>query len=286
MPRRIDEPPIIVPRMKLSPATESESDTPSVLLVEDHADMRAYLRKHLSPHYQILEAARGDEGLRLARTELPDVIVADIMMPGLDGHALCRALKSDPETDFIPIILLTARTGMTSRLEGLEGGADDYLTKPFEPAELLLRIRNLLRARARSKARYSAPAPAASRPPMPRALAPLDAAFVQRLQDVLADAFPDPEFDVTALAARLGSSRAQLHRRVAAACRSTPAEVLLRFRLERAAQMLARRAGNVSEIAFAVGFKNVSHFVKRFREHHGHTPTAYAAQPGPATRPT
>lgn len=265
------------------PAAERSAacERPKVLLVEDHADMRAYLRKHLARDYEVREAARGDDGLSLVREEMPDVVVADIMMPGLDGSALCRAIKSDPETDFIPVILLTAKTDLASRLDGLEGGADDYLTKPFEPQELRLRIRNLLRARARLQAR-PAPAPATDAA-LPAESA--EAALLRRLQAVLERQSQDAGFGVVKLAASLGISRAQLHRRLADACHATPAEVLMRFRLERAARMLSQQAGNVSEIAYAAGSKTLSHFVKRFRNRYQQTPAALAAELAKRVRP-
>jgi len=115
-----------------------------VLVIEYDADLRAYVREHLATQYEVLEADCGDAGLQKARAERPDVIVADVRMPGLDGHGLCRALKADPETDFIPVILMSGKTDLASRIDGFEAEADHYLTKPFHPAELLLRIRNLL----------------------------------------------------------------------------------------------------------------------------------------------
>jgi signal transduction histidine kinase/ligand-binding sensor domain-containing protein/AraC-like DNA-binding protein len=253
------------------------ADRPSVLVVDDHADMRGYLRKHLAPLYEVFEAARGDDALAQVGVEIPDVIVSDVMMPGLDGYAMCRALKANPDTDFIPVVLLTAKADAESRLDGLEGGADDYLTKPVAPAELLARIRNLLLARERLRARFG---PRPGKPglaPSPLPLQSPDTAFLARLREVLDRQSHDETFDVAALATGLGVSRAQLHRRVRDVLASTPAETIIRFRLERAARMLADRAGNVGEVAYAVGFKNLSHFVRRFREQYGQTPAAYAA---------
>ncbi|MBP1612143.1 MAG: hypothetical protein H6Q01_806 [Acidobacteria bacterium] len=276
-----------VPFAPDAPAEDLDgSSRPTVLVVDDHADMRAYLRKHLAPHFQVLECSRGDHGLELARDAPPDLLVSDVMMAGLDGHALCRALKSDPETDFIPVILLTAKADPADRIEGLEGGADDYLTKPFDPAELLARARNLLRLRERLRARLAGPSAGAALPgaglppPLPPASLsgmPPEDSLPARLRRILDESSHDPAFDVPALAARLGMSRAQLHRRFREEMASTPAELIIRFRLERAAEMLARRAGNVGEVAYAVGFKNLSHFVRRFREQYGQTPATYAA---------
>ncbi len=262
-----------------APAVEERADTgpATVLVVDDHPDIRAYVRKHLEPHYRVVEAARGDEGLIVVRAELPDVIVCDVMMPGLDGFAFCRAVKADPETDFLPVILLTAKAGTEGRLEGLEGGADDYLTKPFVPAELLARIRNLITARERLRMRLGAQPPAPLRLALPRPTPSVDDVLLGRLRGVLETSAHDEDFDVPALAAGVGMSRAQLHRRLREAFQMTPAGMIIRYRLERAAQMLGDRAGNVSEVAYAVGFKNVSHFVKRFREHYGQTPASWAA---------
>jgi DNA-binding response OmpR family regulator len=116
--------------------------------VEDDADLRAYVREHLATQYEVLEAASGDEGLNVAKAKPPDVVVSDILMPGSDGYDLCRTLKADPETDFIPVILMSVKTDLPSRIEAFGSGADDCLVKPLDPAELLLRIRNHLMVRA------------------------------------------------------------------------------------------------------------------------------------------
>lgn len=210
----------------------------------------------------------------MARTEIPDLIVADILMPGLDGFELCRAIKSDEATDVIPLILLTARSDASSRLQGLEGGADDYLAKPFDPAELLLRIRNLLHARTRWIHRFT---PAAVLRPTPLSLPRRDAGFVSRVQTVLDERSHEEAFDTAALAAQLRLSRSHLHRLITGSFGVAPSDLIIRFRLERAAAMLRGKAGNVGEIAHAVGFRDLSHFVRRFRQHFGRTPAAYAA---------
>lgn len=261
------------------PEATADRTRPMVLLVEDEPDMRAYLRLHLTPHYEVVEAARGDEGLGLARKQIPDVVVADIMMPGLDGYALCQSVKSDPETNFIPVILLTRKADAQSRLAGLDGGADDYLSKPFDPAELLLRIRNLLRARERLRARHAPAAPAAAPfpGPTPVPIQPIDATFADQVRRVLDRGSADPAFDVGTLAARLKLSRTHLHRRTKGVFGVAPSELILRFRVERAALMLRQQGGKVGEIAHAVGFRDLSHFGRRFREVYDQTPAAYAA---------
>jgi AraC-like DNA-binding protein len=227
------------------------------------------------------------------------------MMPGMDGYALCRALKSDPETDFIPVFLLTAKASTASKIEGLEGGADDYIPKPFDATELRLRIRNLLLARARLKVRLSSvpadpactadfptlPAPepvgepmlpAAARSPTLPPVKPSDDAFEAKVRTVLDRESQEDTFDVVALARNLGLSRTQMYPRIREAFGLTPAELIIRFRLERAAQLLPLRQGDVAEIAYAVGFKNLSHFVRCFREHYGQTPAAFGRSRRPS----
>jgi DNA-binding response OmpR family regulator len=262
---------------------DTEPGRAKVLLVDDHVDMRTYLRKHLAREYEVVEASRADEALRQVAAEIPDVIVCDVMMPGMDGYEFCRAIKADRETDFLPVILVTARGDAVGRITGLEGGADDYITKPFDPAEVLARIRNLLRSRERLKARFAAASPTPNGPgpvsldPTPLPVASADVTFVAKLRDVLDQQSNDELFDVEALAAGMGMSRAHLHRRIKETLDLPPSEVIIRFRLERAARMLEQQAGNVGEVAYAVGFKNLSHFVKRFRNHYGETPAVYAA---------
>src|SRR5262249_50276670 len=113
----------------------AEEDTPTLLIVDDSADLRAWIREHFSERFRVHEAPDGAEGIALARQHLPDMVISDVMMPGVDGFELCRTLRSSSETDFLPIILLTAQADSERRIEGLERGADDYLTKPFEMRE-------------------------------------------------------------------------------------------------------------------------------------------------------
>lgn len=170
-----------------------------MLLVEDDADLRAYWCRHSAQERQLLEFARGEDALRLARSETPDVIVSGVLLSGMDGCALVRALKSDPTTAFIPIGLLNGKIGNESRIEALESGADDYLSQPFHPTELVLRIRNLLRARARLQAHWNAHAREPTPPRTARIEATRDAVFATRFQEALDEESRNPAFGVTAL---------------------------------------------------------------------------------------
>ncbi|MEM1044090.1 MAG: two-component regulator propeller domain-containing protein [Bacteroidota bacterium] len=261
-------------------------DVTTVLVVDDHPDIRAYVRRHLEaerdghPGYRVLEAADGAEGLALAREHLPDLVVSDVMMPVLDGIALCTALKADPATDFLPVVLLTAKAGEEATLEGLGSGADDYVTKPFNVRTLAARVDNLIAGRRRLRERFAGEAVPAPARPDTSALAPEDAALVERLHAVIEDRLDDEDFGVETLAEAVGMSRATLYRRLKGVVDETPQALLREARLARAARLLTERAGGVGEIAYAVGFKSVAHFSRTFRATYEVAPSAYAAPAG------
>jgi signal transduction histidine kinase/DNA-binding response OmpR family regulator len=260
-------------------------EAPTILVVDDNAEVRAYLTRHLARRYRVVAADDGESGLRAVRSLLPDVVVSDVMMPGLDGFGLCRAIRQDPETAFIAVILLTARASQESRVEGLELGADDYLAKPFSVRELSLRISNLLAARRRLEERVGrAAVPSAStRVLRPSAVAVTsdDEAFVERLRQTIEEHLGDDAFGVEQLAAAVGQSRATLYRRVQGLFDEPPMDLVWGMRLDRASDLLASRAGSVAEVAYAVGFSSLSHFSRRFKERHGMSPSARRAGAGP-----
>ena len=251
-----------------------EEDITTVLVIEDNADVRAYVRRHLAPRYRVLEAADGETGLALTRRSLPDLVLSDVMMPGLDGHALCRAIKTDPETDFIPIILLTARAAPEDRVAGLQERADDYLTKPFDVNELLARVENLIASRKLLRERFAG-APGLSLHPTAIDVVPADEKFLEQVRVAIEANLGDEDFSVEQLARQVAHSRSHLHRRLRALVNESPSDLIRRMRLERAAQLLAAGSGSVAGIAYSVGFKSVAHFSNSFNEHIGVRPSAY-----------
>jgi signal transduction histidine kinase/DNA-binding response OmpR family regulator/ligand-binding sensor domain-containing protein len=256
---------------------EAAAEGLTLLVAEDNRDLRQYLLLHLRTEYRVLLAASGDEALRLVREEQPDLVIADIMMPGLDGISLCREIRRSPDTDFIPVILLTAKSTTTDRLEGLDSGADDYLAKPFEIAELRARIRNLLDSRLRLRTQIAARLSldhAIAQTPVPESN---DALFLRRAYDVLREHASRDTFSVAQFADELSMSRMHLYRRLHEIVGKSPTEFLMDYRLERAAELLAARTGNVSEIAYGLGFKSLSHFTRRFRERFGCPPSSYGS---------
>ena len=265
--------------------SDSELDRTTILLVDDHAELRKHVRDHLAPKYRVVEACDGLEALALARERLPDLVVADISMPLLDGYGLCAQIRSDPELDGLPVILLTARAGLDDRLEGLRAAADDYLTKPFDAQELLARIDNLLGMRQRLRERYAQQAVIKSDAILETqsalentagATSPTesndDAAYRQRLLALIRARMMDEAFKVADLADAMTQDRSHLYRRVQEITGQAPSDLIRVMRLERAAELLHENAGPVGEIAYAVGFSSVAYFTKCFRERYGQTP--------------
>jgi signal transduction histidine kinase/DNA-binding response OmpR family regulator len=248
-------------------------DVTTILVVEDNAELRGFIRTHLQGRFRVVDAADGQQGLELARRLLPDLVLSDVMMPGLDGYALCRALKEDPETDFIPVILLTARAATEDRLTGLREAADAYLTKPFQVEELTIQIDNLIGLRRRLRERFAGKG--LRMHPAPVDVASSDAKFLDQVRSVIEFHLADEDFGVEELARRVAHSRGHLHRRLKEILDESPSDLLRRMRLERAAQLLEAGAGSISEIAYGVGFRSVAHFSNRFQDHFGVRPSAY-----------
>jgi len=249
-----------------------DADVTTVLVVDDDPDLRAYVRDHLASAYRVLEAGDGGEALELARDRTPDLVISDLMMPVLDGHGLVQALKEDRRTDYIPVILLTAKASPEEKLEGLGEGADDFVTKPFDMAELEARVENLISSRRRLRTRYrSERVLRPERVEVPSA----DAAFLESVRAVIEDNLHDEEFSVDDLASVLGRSRSNLYRRLREVHDDPPAEVIKSMRLERAAQLLEADFGSVGKVAYSCGFKSVSHFSRCFKERFGAPPSEY-----------
>jgi signal transduction histidine kinase/DNA-binding response OmpR family regulator len=256
------------------------SDLPLVLVVDDSADVRAFVSRVLGEACTVEEAADGMEGLARARALVPDLVITDVMMPVLDGLGLVRAMRADPALDHVPVVVLTARAGEESRLEGFRAGVDDYLAKPFRPAELRARVENLVARQARLRARFEARV--SGHPPSieasPVVVTPADEAFVAQAQAAVEAALSDEHFGVDALAEVLCLSRRQTERKLRALTGVSPADFIRLIRLSRAASLLAQRYGTVSEVAYACGFPNASYFARIFREHYGTAPSEWTGR--------
>ena len=234
--------------------------------MEDNVDVRAYVRRYLVPTYQVLEARDGKEGVEKAREMIPDLVISDVMMPKMDGYELCKTLKLDEKTSHVPIILLTAKAGQENKIEGLETGADDYLTKPFDAKELLVRVKNLIELRRKLRERFKASVPLK---PGEIAVTSMDDVFLNKVMAAVEQHMGDEDFHIEELGAVVGMSRVQLHRKLTALTNQGPGEFIRYIRLHRALELLQKDAGTISEIAYKVGFSDPSYFSKCFHKQFG-----------------
>lgn len=247
-------------------------DKPIILVIDDNADVRSFIRGALEPHFGVYEANNGREGIDKAREIMPNLVISDIMMPEVDGLELCAHLKSDIKTSHIPVILLTARASKTSISEGLETGADDYITKPFNTDLLVVRVRNLIRIRRQLQRKIRQDA---MLKPDDVYVSSLDTKFIEELQGIIERNLDDPEFGVEQLSEKLFMSQSTLYRKVEALCGEPPKRFIRSYRLQRAAQLLKDKFGNVTEVAFAVGFSSAAYFAKCFKKKYHRPPSEF-----------
>jgi len=248
-----------------------------MLLVDDNADMRYYIKSHFSTNYQVLEAENGLEGWNIALKTIPDIIISDVMMPDMDGFEFCRKVRKDERTSHIPIILVTALGSREREIEGLSHGADDYITKPFDLVILQTKIENILSVRQSLKQRYTSEM---LLQPRNINLSSPDERFLQKAIEVVENYISDPDLDIERFSSEIGVSRMQLYRKLDALTEMTVKEFIRNIRLKRAAQMLVQKKLNVSEVAYAVGFKDLSHFRKCFKQEFGMSASDYADKHG------
>jgi signal transduction histidine kinase/DNA-binding response OmpR family regulator len=259
-------------------AKQIKDDTfSSVLVVEDNRDLRSYIKSILAENYSVIEASNGKEGLEIAQSYLPDLVISDVMMPEMNGYELCEKIKSEELTSHIPVILLTAKASKENKIEGLEIGADDFITKPFDHQELLVRIENIITQREKMKAKFSR---LLGRIGLENILETsnedlnsMDQKFIQKLMSYMIQNISDTELNVEALSKISNISSRQLHRKISALTGETPSKLIRKVRLNRASELLRNKTGNVAEIAFEVGFNNLSWFSKCFKEEYGILPS-------------
>ena len=269
-------------RVPAAPASEAapeaeepvaDGDTRSTLMVvDDNADFRAMLRESFDKEFRIVEAGNGSEALRLLENIVPDMILCDVMMPGMDGNELCRTLKTDVRTSHIPIIMLTARTAEEHKIEGLSMGADDYLTKPFNFDILNLKIHRLIEMGVQRRKKFDSQI---ELKPSEITITTLDEKLIRRAIKYVEDNISRSDLSVEEMSRELGMSRVHLYKKLMSITGKSPIEFIRVLRLKRAAQLLTDKAQNVSEVAYQVGFNNPKYFSRYFKEEFGVTPSVY-----------
>lgn len=256
------------------PLPSEKHPTATILLVEDNRQLRGYMHRRLSAYWKIIEADNGRSGQLLALEKMPALIISDVMMPVMDGLQMCYNLKHDSRTAHIPIVLLTARQFVLQMKEGLEFGADDYITKPFHMRALILKIRNILASREQLKALYGQKL---SLENLGVEIKSNDDKFLQQLNQAIDNDIADPTLNLDTLCRRIGMSRASLYRKLMAATGLSPARYIQSVRLNLAARLLRETSMSVSEIATATGFNSLIHFSTAFRKQYGVPPSRYNA---------
>lgn len=243
-----------------------------LLIVEDNEELRKFIHESLSDRYRVTEAGSGAEGVELALEGIPDLVISDVMMPGMDGMELCNRLKADERTSHIPVILLTARATSRDRIEGLEQGADDYISKPFDMNELKVRVRNLLIQREKLKEKYAG---MVGLDWSHVAVTTLEEKFLKKVFAVITGHMHDSDFNVRELQENMAMSRVNLFRKLKALTGETPSGLIRSLRLKTAALMLEKGSGNITHIALETGFSSSSIFASAFKKEYGLTPREY-----------
>lgn len=254
------------------PTTLKKDKQALLLIVEDNAEISAYIQQVFTGQYRVLTAEDGIEGLEKAKKHLPQLIISDVMMPRMDGITFCSKLKKDFEISHIPMILLTARTASIFKIEGLKTGADDYVTKPFDPEELRLRVRNIIQARQEIRDKFSR---VLTFDPKEISITSADEQFLENALKIAEENIENYEFNVIQFAKDLAVSRPLLFTKLKALTGQTPNNFVKTIRLKRAAQLLKTQKLNVSEVAYKVGFKDPKYFRKCFKEQFKAVPSEY-----------
>jgi DNA-binding response OmpR family regulator len=247
--------------------------TPAVLLIDDNEDILEFLTDELQEKYTLFTATNSEDALALLLQESIQLIVSDVMMPGMDGFELCRTIKTDFDYSHIPVILLTAKNTLQSKIEGLEIGADAYIEKPFSPAHLQVQIANLLNNRSKLR-EYFASSPLVHIKSMAHSKS--DEHFLETLHEAIYRNMDNTELDVEHLSRIMNMSRPTLYRKIKGISHLTPHELINITRLKKAAGLLAEGQYKIFEIAAMTGFQSQNNFGRSFLKQFGMTPTDYA----------
>jgi len=253
----------------------AKTEKACLLVVDDHPEILDFIADDLGEEYDVLTASDGAEALEVLANHVVHLVVSDVMMPGIDGYELCTRIKSDLAYSHIPIILLTAKNTLQSKIQGLEQGADAYIEKPFSPEHLQAQINSLLTNRNKVR-EYFASSPLAHLRTMAHTRA--DEVFLEQLNTVIQQHLGDTGFDVEHLADLMNMSRPTLYRKIKAISDMTPNDLINVARLKKAAQLLAEGQYKIYEVSDMVGYSSQTHFGRNFQKQFGMSPSEYMAK--------
>ncbi len=261
-----------------SASADAENESlPIVLIVDDNEDIRLFISEHFASDYRILEADDGAKALKIAQQEIPDIVISDVMMPKMDGYELCKELKLDAKTCHIPFILLTAKASNDSALKGFELGADNYVTKPFNPKLLELRVRNILQSRENLKSQLLDTDTIQLEPSEVKVVS-RDKEFLKKLIAFIEDNISNSDLSIDDVCKEMGLSRTQLYRKLKGLVGQSANELIRSIRLKRAAQLIKSNEMTISEITYEVGFNDLQYFRFCFKKQFGVNPSEYNTQ--------
>lgn len=248
-----------------------ETDKPLLLVVEDNSDVRKYIISHLEENYRIQEAVDGEDGLKEAFNHIPDLIISDVMMPKMDGFELCNKLKTDERTSHIPIIMLTAKATSQDKISGYETGADDYIMKPFDAAELKVRIKNLIEIRRRLQEKFTKADFVIKRGDIK--INSLDEKFIGKLMIIIEKHIAEENFTIEEFESEIAMSKSQIYRKLKALTGKSPSRFVRSVRLLKAKKMISEHQATIAEIAYSTGFGSPAYFTRCFKEEFGYSPS-------------
>lgn len=247
-----------------------DSAKPTILIIDDNPDIRTYIHSILNLEYSVIEASNGADGIKKAMKYIPDVILSDVMMPGIDGVECCRRLKNELQTCHIPVILLTACAHAEQRVLGYAGGADSYISKPFNADLLIARIKNLIESKKRLQRFFGD-----SQSLVKEDICDIDKDFARKFKSLIESKMSQPDLNIEDLGKEMGLSRVQLYRKIKSLTNFAPNELLRIARLKRATSLLSSSNMTIAEICYEVGFSSPSYFTKCYKEQYGESPTDY-----------
>lgn len=259
-----------IEKEELNPVRIQDADI--ILIIEDEPDLRKFIKNSLPKNYMVIEASNGEQGIEKAIKFVPDLVVSDLMMPKKDGFEVVETLRREAATSHIPIILLTAKTAIESRIKGIDKGADAYLTKPFNTEELLVRIRKLIEIRTLLQEKYAQNTNISKKRPA-QLFSQIDDDFLKKINLIIEENLDNEALTVEHLATKVRMSRAQIHRKLKALTNQSATEFIRNYRLDVARNLLSESNRNVTEVAYMVGFRNQTYFSTKFRERFGKAPS-------------
>ncbi|MBK6283588.1 MAG: response regulator [Draconibacterium sp.] len=251
---------------------QPEDNREIVLVVEDNKDVRTFICEQLGVQYKVKEAENGEQAMIIAQETVPDLIVTDLIMPKMNGFQFCKAVRGDERTSHIPIIMLTAKVGFDNKIEGLETGVDDYITKPFSSKELMVRVKNLINQRRLLRARFKT---STIIKPSEVSVLSIDQVFLDKIIKTIEANFENQDFTPESLAEVVNMSISQLNRKLNALINQPAGQLMRSLRLQRAADLLKQKAGTVSEICYQLDFNDPAYFSRAFKKQFGCSPSDF-----------